>query len=180
MSDPQIELSIQSDVTLVGFVGRAISALLCGTGMPSYRIATFELAVVEVVTNVIEHAYQYQPGHKVDLIFQLTDNSAEVRIRDYGQALKKEVVERYTSDEVEIQKPGDSVAELPESGWGTSLVAKLCDEVRYEQVDNSNVLTLVCHIDCEAAEALPRVIWKTDSFSLVLWARTLVPGMSCG
>ena len=153
MSDPQIEFSIQSDVKLVAFVGRAISALLNGTAMPSHRVATFELAVVEVVTNVIEHAYQYQPGHKVDLSFQLTSDSAEVRVRDYGQPLEQEVVERYTSDQVEIQKPGHSIADLPDSGWGTSLVAKLCDEVRYEQFDDTNVLTLVCHIDCEADQA---------------------------
>jgi len=136
MSDPQIEFSIQSDVKLVAFVGRAISALLNGTAMPSHRIATFELAVVEVVTNVIEHAYQYQ----------------------YGQPLEQEVVERYTTEKVEIQKPGQLIADLPDSGWGTSLVAKLCDEVRYEQLEGTNVLTLVCHIDCEADQAVPGAI----------------------
>ena len=155
MNEQQIEFTIKSDLSLVACVGRALSALLAGTALEPHRIATFELAVVEVVTNVIEHAYQNQTGHKVDLSVCLPSDSARVQVRDYGKQLDKEVVERYTSDHIEVQDPGDSIADLPVSGWGTSLVAKLCDEVRYEQVDDANVLTLICHIDCASDQILP-------------------------
>lgn len=155
MNEPQIEFTIKSDLSLVAFVGRALSALLAGTNLEPHRIAIFELAVVEVVTNVIEHAYQNQAGHNVDLSVCLTCDYAEVKVRDYGRRLDQEVVERYTSDQTEVQDPGDSIADLPVSGWGTSLVAKLCDEVRYEQTEGANVLTLICLISCESDQALP-------------------------
>ena len=155
MNEQQIEFTIKSDLSLVGFVGRALSALLAGTDLEPHRIATFELAVVEVVTNVIEHAYQYQTDHKVDLSVCFSSRSVVVRVRDYGRPLKTEVVERYTSDHIEVQDPGDSIADLPVSGWGTSLVANLCDEVRYEQGQGANVLTLICYIDCESGQTLP-------------------------
>ncbi len=155
MNEPQIEFTIKSDLSLVAFVGRALSALLAGTALEPHRIATFELAVVEVVTNVIEHAYQNQAGHKVEICVCLGSDSAEVQVRDFGKKLDPDVVERYTSDHVEVQNPGDSISDLPVSGWGASLVAKLCDEVRYDQIDGANVLTLVCFIDCASDQALP-------------------------
>jgi len=97
MSDPEIEFSIKSDVSLVAFVGRAISALLAGTGMPKQRVATFELAVVEVVTNVIEHAYEFDKEKTVELGFRLTAKTAVVEVRDHGRPLQEDVIERYTN-----------------------------------------------------------------------------------
>jgi len=146
MSDPDIEFSIKSDVSLVAFVGRAISALLAGTGMPKQRVATFELAVVEVVTNVIEHAYEFEKDKTVELGFRLTETTAVVEVRDYGRPLTDDVIERYTNPETEVKLPGENVSDLPISGWGVSLVAQLCDEVTYKQESNSNVLTLICEI----------------------------------
>ena len=147
MSDPEIEFSIKSDISLVAFVGRAISALLAGTGMPKQRVATFELAVVEVVTNVIEHAYEFDKEKTVELGFRLTAKTAVVEVRDYGRPLQDDVIKRYTNSDTEINKPGDKVSDLPVSGWGVSLVAQLCDEVTYRQESDSNVLTLICVIE---------------------------------
>jgi len=154
MSEADIKFSIRSDVSLVPFVGRALSALVANTGMPASRISTFELAVVEVVTNSIEHAYNYQPENKVDLYVTLSDKTIEVEVRDYGEPLSPDVIARYTNVAPEIAVPDISnIEDLPESGWGTSLVATLCDDVRYEHVDSANVLTLVCYLD-ESKELL--------------------------
>lgn len=150
MSDPEIEFSIKSDVSLVAFVGRAISALLAGTGMPKQRVATFELAVVEVVTNVIEHAYEFDKEKTVELGFRLTAKTAVVEVRDHGQPLPEDVVERYTNSNLKVKEPGENISDLPVSGWGISLVAQLCDEVTYRQETDSNVLTLICEIDSSA------------------------------
>lgn len=148
MSDADIKFSIRSDVSLVPVVGRALSALTAATGMPPQRVSTFELAVVEVITNSIEHSYDYQPNHKIDLLFTRKEKSIEVSIRDYGAPLAPDVIERYTCGEPEIAVPKEGdLDSLPESGWGTSLVATLCDEVRYEHKESSNVLTLICNLE---------------------------------
>jgi len=147
MSDPEIEFSIKSDISLVAFVGRAISALLAGTGMPKQRVATFELAVVEVVTNVIEHAYEFDKEKTVELGFRLTSKTAVVEVRDYGRPLQDDVIQHYTNANTQVKVPGDNISDLPVSGWGISLVAQLCDEVSYRQECDSNVLTLICEIE---------------------------------
>jgi len=148
MPDADIKISIRSDISLVPFVGRALSALIGSSGMSQQRVSTFELAVVEVVTNSIEHAYEFKPDQKVDLLFKLTSESIEVSVRDFGAPLGPEVIERYTSKDVEIAVPDARDKDsLPVSGWGASLVATLCDEVRYEHKESSNVLTLVCNLD---------------------------------
>jgi len=154
MSDPEIEFSIKSDISLVAFVGRAISALLAGTGMPKQRVATFELAVVEVVTNVIEHAYEYDKNKTVELGFRLTESRAVVEVRDYGRPLSDDVIERYTNPGTAVKKPGENVSDLPVSGWGVSLVAQLCDEVTYRQESESNVLTLICELEHPADSSI--------------------------
>ena len=148
MSQADIKFSIRSDISLVPFVGRALSAMLAASGMSQSRVSSFELAVVEVVTNSLEHGYSYAGNQKIDLLFTLTGESVEVSVRDNGDALPAAVVERYTRANASIEMPDNSnIDELPESGWGTSLVASLCDEVRYEKSPSGNTLTLVCFLD---------------------------------
>lgn len=148
MSQADIKLSIRSDISLVPFVGRALSAMLAASGMTQSRVSSFELAVVEVVTNSIEHGCNNEENQKIDLLFTLTGESVEVSVRDNGDQLPSTVIERYTSAEAAIEVPDvGNIAELPESGWGTSLVATLCDEVRYEHTQYGNTLTLVCYLD---------------------------------
>ena len=118
--------------------------------MPKQRVATFELAVVEVVTNVIEHAYEFDKEKTVELGFRLTAKTAVVEVRDHGQTLPEDVIERYTNSNLKVKEPGENISDLPVSGWGISLVAQLCDEVTYRQETDSNVLTLICEIDSSA------------------------------
>ncbi len=148
MSKADIEFSIRSDISLVPFVGRALSAMLAASGMSQSRVSSFELAVVEVVTNSIEHGYAYDKNKKIDLLFTLTTELVEVSVHDNGKPLPPAIVQRYTSGKSAIDIPDvGNIAELPESGWGASLVATLCDEVRYEHTQSGNALTLVCYLN---------------------------------
>ena len=164
MSAYEITMGIRSDISQVAMVGRALSSLLSETEMSRDRVALFELAVVEVVTNSIEHAYQFEKGYKVDLSLRIDEGNVVVTVTDYGSPMPVDVVKRYTAGRAEATKNCALVSEkeageadvlsLPEGGWGTSLVGMLCDDVSYRHHKTSNIMTLTCELQSVVDQAV--------------------------
>jgi serine/threonine-protein kinase RsbW len=100
--------------------------------LPAERRGAFELAVVEVVTNVVQHGVEgtrtrveLEVGHTADGIRAVVTDDAEPADIDLASAA--------------MPDPED----LAESGRGLALIALLVDEFTHEPLPHGNRWTLV-------------------------------------
>ncbi|HMO17551.1 MAG TPA: ATP-binding protein [Oligoflexia bacterium] len=137
-------LEIQSnleEVAIVGISSRAIAESLSFSEGAAYEI---ELAVVEAVTNCIEHAYLYQSDKTVFIQFDVSNESLTIKVEDSGIYWRN--FDEQTSKSSPFEFDPEDIENLPEGGMGVSLLVSLMDEVKYERKNNINTLTLKKHL----------------------------------
>ena len=109
-----------------------------GLGIPDELNMPINLALEEIVSNVMLYAYPGTHGQVIVEYIKVNDERILFTISDTGIAFdptKKEEVDTTLSAE-----------ERPIGGLGIHLVRQLMDEVRYERIDDKNVLTLIKNI----------------------------------
>lgn len=98
----------------------------------------FETAVVEVVGNVVEHAYSldtahgHHPGRAFDVRVELGDERLRAQISDNGLPV--------ALDLGAVTMPGEDA----ESGRGLALALATVDDLSYDRVEGRNVWVLLC------------------------------------
>jgi serine/threonine-protein kinase RsbW len=132
-----ISFVIDSRLENVSFVGVAVRGICNYLSMNEMDAYNVELCLVEGINNVIQHAYQSEPGHKVEVNLSFVDNSITLQICDAGEPT--EVKWEARAFAFEPDRPRQAV---PECGMGLFLIHKLMDEVSYELVGDKNVLTI--------------------------------------
>ncbi|MDF1717048.1 MAG: ATP-binding protein [Antarcticimicrobium sp.] len=115
-----------------GVIGR-----LRASGLPATLVGDVELALVEAVNNVIEHAFGGKPGHRIAIHARLSEAMLDLRIIDDGRPLPGGRVPQAKSLD-----PGLPRADLPEGGFGWTLIHQLTDQVDYQRRDACNMLSL--------------------------------------
>lgn len=101
----------------------------------------FETALVEIVGNVVEHAYAhdssrgYEAGRALEVRLTLDEAGVEAQVSDNG--LPVEI------DLGQVTMPGDEA----ESGRGLALALAAVDDMRYERSGGRNRWVLVCRRD---------------------------------
>jgi anti-sigma regulatory factor (Ser/Thr protein kinase) len=101
-------------------------------GLSEERTYALDLCVVEMVTNVVNHAYRGGPG-EITLELAVAAEGAVLAIGDRGPAF----------DPLSIA-PRATPASLDEAsigGYGIHMVRSTADGCRYERRDNRNVFT---------------------------------------
>jgi serine/threonine-protein kinase RsbW len=89
-----------------------------------------ELALQELCVNVIEHAYNNEPGGRIRLTYTRVPNGHEFAVRDQGAEY-----DPHTRREVDLAVP-------TVGGYGLHLMESLCDDVQYRREGADNVWTL--------------------------------------
>ena len=92
------------------------------------------LAVEEAVVNVMDYAYP--EGVRAVMLLEVFADDKEItfELRDEGMSFDPTKV-----DEVDVNKPAD---ERPIGGLGVHLMRHYMDDIRYERIDEQNVLTM--------------------------------------
>lgn len=105
-------------------------------GFSNKDVYNIQLATDEAASNIIEHAYENQPGGILELFCGMKGDTITIILIDHGESF----------DPSEIPLP-DLKADLSDrkiGGLGIFLMRKLMDEVHYEpKPDKSNVLTMI-------------------------------------
>lgn len=139
MTTRTIRLAIDSRPECVELLGGAVAGLCGLTALPADEIARIELALVEAVNNVIEHAYHSEPGHAVVVEFRLYQDAFSLSVRDRGDPM----------DPLKLDAPAEA-AHLDRSdpeGWplrgrGLRIIKSFMDSVDYRIDDGENTLTM--------------------------------------
>ncbi len=104
-------------------------------GFDAETRAKIALAVDEATTNVIEHAYEGQPGREIEVGFEHRGDVLRVEITDTGRAVDKAAVPRY-----DLQR---YAREKRRGGMGLHLMESIMDSVAFTRSGRRNVCTLV-------------------------------------
>ncbi len=128
-------LTAAADLAVLPELLRFVADQARATGLGRERVLELELAVEEVVTNVIKFAYPDRPGEVSVACRGLDEQTLEVTIIDHGRPF-----DPLTAAEPVIEAETD---DRPVGGLGIWLARKLTDGVSYRRQDDQNVLVLV-------------------------------------
>ncbi len=126
-SDPMsVRNAIQSVKLVIGYLIKSTDEL-----------TSIEIVLTEVTNNIVEHAYQKTGGKPIDL-----------RVSHHQFGVKFEFVDRglaMPNGEIPEDVPQDHdgpVADLPEGGFGWSLIRRLASGLEYSRVGDENHLRI--------------------------------------
>lgn len=105
-------------------VDAAILNLLAEVGTDEITAYNVQLAVHEVCTNIVEHAYAGREDGIIAVSLKLVQapiRVIEIELRDQGRAFDPD------------QIPAPNLEEPQEGGYGLFLARALLDDIRYEQ-----------------------------------------------
>ena len=148
-----VKISIEHDSSQIPVVAKMVCHLfVMAKGEASKNM---ELAVVELLTNVINHSEGAAKNALISIRCKYTGDDFAVTVSDSGRALSANVASAYTDEVVSMPDIDvtslDDILELPESGWGIQLIKSVCDEVSYNRVADKNVYKLTFDLSSTAA-----------------------------
>jgi serine/threonine-protein kinase RsbW len=96
-----------------------------------------ELALAEVLNNVVEHGYNGQPAGLVRVVIGRGSSFLNCRVEDAGSPVPEDVLVMADDDD----EPFPEGEPLPEGGFGWKLIHSLVTDLRYSQIDGYNRMT---------------------------------------
>jgi serine/threonine-protein kinase RsbW len=136
-NDGWFELQIDSDLKNLEVVSDFISKTMENLGATKEKdIFEVQLAVDEALTNIIEHAYSGEKGHKIIVQCKVLEPQREfvIKLRDSGKSFDPQaVLTPNTEAKLDERKRG---------GLGIYFMKTLMQSVKYAIDDKGNELTM--------------------------------------
>ena len=107
-------------------VADALLEELQATGYSEAVVFAVRLAIEEALNNAIRHGNAMDPGKTAELVYEVTDEQVDIRIRDEGPGFDFEDVPDPTLDE-NLDKP---------TGRGLMLIRAYMDTVEFNEKGN--------------------------------------------
>jgi serine/threonine-protein kinase RsbW len=105
-------------------------------GFDEIEISKIELAAEEALVNIISYGYPVTSG-KIEIFCErVNNNGLKIVIKDNGVPFNP----LSNSKQFDPQAPVEARAV---GGYGVFFIMKIMDEVEYNRVDNSNVLSMI-------------------------------------
>lgn len=135
MDDYKIKVIIESKLTNLPLLRKTIRGI-CSCVVQDERIfQDIELCINEALSNVISHAYHYEPGHEIQIVTTLSKDEITFQIIDFGQKDNKANLNQ-------TDKNFDTMDPFAESGRGLLIIKQLMNEVAYESQKDKNILVM--------------------------------------
>ena len=117
-------IHIESRTERLSAVRDFVSEAARSFGFSEEDVGKIALAVDEACTNVIKHAYRFDPTKKITISVRAGNGAFEVRIRDNGKGF----------DPTGVQQPDmkEYLTHFRRGGLGVYLMRSLMDKVEYE------------------------------------------------
>ena len=133
-SSQQLTLQIDSQLTNTTLVAMAVRGVCAMTTLSPVEINRLELCLVEIVNNAIEHAYNNEAGHPVEVCVGLDKTTMNISVSDWGSSIPRDVMDNQRPEEIDPEHPESWLC----SGRGLHIVNKLMDQVAYETDEGKN------------------------------------------
>ena len=133
MNQP-LRLQIENNISELNRLNALLEQLAKEWKIPKEISFQINLALEEMVTNVINYGYEDKSSHTITLSFILHGNVIIIQIEDDGRAFNPLTApEPDTTEPAEKRKIG---------GLGIHLVKELMDTVTYVRKNEKNILTI--------------------------------------
>jgi len=132
--DQSFEMTIESDSSKIPSISASLEEVMHTHGFSSEDILDTQLAVEEIITNIINHGYK-NAGGEIVIYCRINFNQAEVRIRDDAPRFDPlSLPEPELNGTIENRKIG---------GLGIFLVRQVMDEISYRYENGQNILVMI-------------------------------------
>jgi serine/threonine-protein kinase RsbW len=144
------KLHLKNDLGEIARLGDEIAAFAGSHPTPLSVIHSMNLALEELVTNIISYGYDDEHEHVIGIELALQPDSLRARIEDDGTPFNP-----MESRRPDIDLP---LEERPIGGLGILLVSRLMDEIAYERRDGKNVLTIAKRMYSDTSESYSEAV----------------------
>jgi len=134
MERTDLNLLLQNHLGELEHMNQFIESLDEKMQLPAGVAMTLNLALEEVVSNIIKYAFEDDGDHMIEIQFTREANLLTVKIKDDGKEFNV----------LKFPKPDINAAaeERNIGGLGIHFVKELMDKVEYQYKDNKNILVL--------------------------------------
>lgn len=139
MSADVTTIELRNDLSEIGRLAVALEEFADRHALPPRVLTQMNLAIEEIVTNIISYGYEDSSEHRIRIDLAFTNRQVTTRIEDDGKPF----------DPMQAKDP-DVTAPLEErgvGGLGILLVKTLMDDVVYSRDGNRNVLLMTKNAD---------------------------------
>lgn len=139
MSHGTLSITCLNRLEEIGNVAQRIEAFGLAHGLSSEVVFALNLALDEVVTNIISYAYVDAAEHEIGIRVTLDGKDVSVRVEDDGRAFNP----------LDIPKPDlrPDIDRRPVGGLGVHIVRSLMDALEYRRVNDRNVFIMRKRLD---------------------------------
>jgi serine/threonine-protein kinase RsbW len=131
---PQFTIRIASRLEDIGRLAAAVEAFGAEHQIPDPVVFAFNLALDEVVTNVISYAFTDVQEHPIDIHLQVTDGIMQAEVIDSGQPFNP-----MDAPAPDLDAP---IEERRIGGLGIHIVREMMDSLEYRREGGRNILVL--------------------------------------
>jgi serine/threonine-protein kinase RsbW len=132
--DQTCEMTIKSDSSGIPAVSASLEAVMHAQGFSADDILDTQLAVEEVITNIINHGYKNTFG-EIIISSRINLYQAEVQIRDNAP--------RFDPLSLPEPKLNGTIQDRKIGGLGVFLIRQVMDEISYRYENRQNILILI-------------------------------------
>jgi len=125
---------IGNDIAELNQLNSHLEQLAEDWNIPEKPLFQINLAVDELVTNIINYGYE-EGQHKIILTFSLQDDAVMIHIQDQGKAFNP-----LTMPEPDILEPAEK---RKIGGLGIHLTKTMMDSIKYERSNETNNVTII-------------------------------------
>jgi anti-sigma B factor antagonist len=129
-----VELKINSDLNYLTSVRRFLAGLCEQENLAETVVNEVVLATEEVLLNIIEHGYNFNPAHAIDLRLKILPQRLEIRIRDRGKTFDVTQHKRLSLKSI--------ISHGKKGGMGAVLINQLMDGIQYRRCHQYNQLVM--------------------------------------
>jgi len=126
-------LIVHADYKDIRLACERLKTLLTQAGAYEENIGLCELALQELLTNIVTHAYEGNPNGQITVRLASNRQQVFIQTEDEGKPA------RVNLEEVHMPDPDD----LAEGGYGLAIIHSVMDEVWYESAQGKNIWKLM-------------------------------------
>ena len=119
-------LSVNSDIQNLAEIAQFVEQAAAASGLDRNQIYDVQMAVDEACTNVIKHAYKFDPTKEITITIKPHGRTFEVAIKDNGK--------QFNPSDVLPPDMKEYLTHYRRGGLGIYLMKSLMDKVEYDIV----------------------------------------------
>lgn len=132
-------LEVDATVDSLNMITQFVSTIANQVGMEPVEISKLKIAVYEAGMNIIEHGYQFEPGHSIGVEVARKENRLFITLIDQGK-----MFDFYNLKQYDVQS---AFNEKRQGGYGLYIIQRSVDEIKYlNDSETGNRLTFIKRI----------------------------------